>query len=544
MASCSPHAARYNRVVEEFNTHYSNAVLGFSMTLPGDYEFARMVKPKAVKSWQQWLHPAVAAGIHRRTTIFHAETGMEPHFTLLMASVPTNILENSTWQELFVPVYVNEYPAFEAFDSIRAAYYYALALPDQVLLIIGKAHEPTRYRILLRELRSGIIPTIGVGASFDAVGKKSPYQVADEAYKGEGGINYLAPLMALQQRKGHYHDTRQQESAYVQAYLTFACGIKGAPEVAACMSQYENVNQARVRGPVANWDQAWMDQAALDTLMERARDRQVVMFNELHFSPEHRALVRQLLPQFKELGFTSLAMEALAIGDTQLMNRGFPSQESGYYVREPEMAKLVRDALRLGFRLVPYEDTTGTNREKQQARNLIEGTLRRSPQGKVLVLAGFGHIHEGEEEGRKRMMAAEFHRLSGIDPLTIDQVELNKFRFDLQEHGHSLALFEQPHLPNTTNLIETDLYLVNAGGLSLDQTIQMALPQPPMEIHQPHYVAIYLTQEWNELGDQAVPYALYYNLPDQVSLLPGSYWMRVIDDQGHLLVELPLETNP
>lgn len=85
---------------------------------------------------------------------------------------------------------------------------------------------------------------------------------------------------------------------------------------------------------------------------------------------------------------------------------------------------------------------------------------------------------------------------------------------------------------------------MNAGGLSLDQTIQMALPQPPMEIHQPHYVAIYLTQEWNELGDQAVPYALYYNLPDQVSLLPGSYWMRVIDDQGHLLVELPLETNP
>lgn len=161
------------------------------------------------------------------------------------------------------------------------------------------------------------------------------------------------------------------------------------------------------------------DQEAIDRIADLSENRQVVMLNELHWMPEHRILARKLLKLLREKGFTYLAVEALSTTqDPDLNRRGFPIYETGYYVNEPYFGLFVREALRLGFQLVPYEQM-GAEREKEQALN-IQKILDKDPEAKIFVYAGIGHIYKANYS--RKMMAEYLKEFTGMDPLTIDQV--------------------------------------------------------------------------------------------------------------------------
>ncbi len=170
---------------------------------------------------------------------------------------------------------------------------------------------------------------------------------------------------------------------------------------------------------------------ATEYLTEKARRRQVVMFNETHHSPQHRAYVRSLLDEFYRAGYRYLALEALSPYDTLLNERGYPTLKSGYYVREPQMANLIREALAQGYTLVAYENT-GKERERdhQQALN-IKAVLDDDPEARILVLCGFHHLTESPVDpatnrGKSRWMAGWFKEITGIDPFTVNQVVLSE----------------------------------------------------------------------------------------------------------------------
>jgi hypothetical protein len=164
--------------------------------------------------------------------------------------------------------------------------------------------------------------------------------------------------------------------------------------------------------------------AALDALVELAAKAQVVMINEAHHVPLHRAFTMQVLPLLKQQGFTYFAAETF-VEDEVLRQRGYPVLASGRYVREPVFAEMVRTAIRAGYRLVQYEAAGrgGVDpREQGQARNLIDRILKADPAAKIVVHAGFGHIDEQNEP--QKWMAQYFKEWSGIDPLTVDQTEM------------------------------------------------------------------------------------------------------------------------
>ncbi|UOX34501.1 hypothetical protein LXD69_03075 [Flavobacterium sediminilitoris] len=165
-------------------------------------------------------------------------------------------------------------------------------------------------------------------------------------------------------------------------------------------------------------------EAVISMIAEASKNYKVLMLNEMHWKPEHRVFATSLLKPLKENGYTHLAIEALDKGQDSLINsRKFAIKTSGYYTREPFFSNFIREACALGFKIVGYDDFESINREETQAENL-KHIIDRDSSAKVFVYAGIDHILEKGDSISTKRMAAFFKEKTGIDPLTIDQVEI------------------------------------------------------------------------------------------------------------------------
>jgi hypothetical protein len=179
----------------------------------------------------------------------------------------------------------------------------------------------------------------------------------------------------------------------------------------------------------------------------RAARTRIVVLNEAHDSPRDRGFALEVARALRPIGYRMLAIEALSNhvdpedgrrAMAALARDGFPRLRSGHYLRDPLFADFLRQALALGYRPFAYEETgprlPGTmleqisRREQTQAENLA-AILREHPGERLLVYVGYGHAAEAPvptEEGPGEWMAARLKRLTGIDPLTIDQTVIDE----------------------------------------------------------------------------------------------------------------------
>ncbi|HEX8386237.1 MAG TPA: hypothetical protein VF576_08640 [Rubricoccaceae bacterium] len=176
---------------------------------------------------------------------------------------------------------------------------------------------------------------------------------------------------------------------------------------------------------------------AVDYLAAAADTARVIIVNEAHHDAASRLLTLRLLPVLYERGFRYFAAETFAPDSVLAAQPPYPTAAMGHFVGEPVFGQVVREALRLGYTLVPYEiedadeataDTALSRqqlRDMTQARHLAERTVVRDPEARVLVHAGFGHVYEGADE-YWYPMALYFRERTGIDPLTVDQVEMSE----------------------------------------------------------------------------------------------------------------------
>lgn len=128
-----------------------------------------------------------------------------------------------------------------------------------------------------------------------------------------------------------------------------------------------------------------------------------------------------------------------------------------YYTREPLYGELVRTALRLGYTVVPYEESHSNcqsppddpdycqnRREKSQAQNLFERILKNDAQARMLVHAGYGHIDK-KGSGGWIPMAKYFQEITDIEPLAVDQEVMREHsspRFENADYREALKLFK------------------------------------------------------------------------------------------------------
>ncbi len=239
------------------------------------------------------------------------------------------------------------------------------------------------------------------------------------------------------------------------SFLAFA-GKDGQARLSMASSQRIGDRTPFLLGDYAA-TQAARDQVKFEepeaVLTEAAKTHQLIMFSEAHHIAEHRAFGARMLPLLRKLGFSVLAMEALKFpvpDKTRRVGRA-PGEGvvDGYYLREPRMAGLVREAQRLGFTLVAYEDETTDgklDREEVQARNLVERVFAKNPKAKVVVWAGYGHIYKAHDEWKE--MAQRVWEKTGIEPFSLFQESDSLDPHMTESPLYKSLILDNPHPPD------------------------------------------------------------------------------------------------
>ena len=284
------------------------------------------------------------------------------------------------------------------------------------------------------------------------------------------------------------------------------------------------------------------NEAALNLLVKKCSKEKVVMFNENHFIPSNRLLVSLFLKKLYSHGFRYLGLESIWEKENELSKRGFSITKTGFYTREPMMANLIREALKIGYYVFGYDDFS-KDREINQAINIINHTLKQDTSAKVLIIGGFDHIFEKSLNKRKRM-AEYFKEKSGIDPLTIDQV---KFQYLAKPW---LSIIDTSLIKQNTNF-NCDIYLNN--NLSYDQyskynnfkkynfIIPSTITKKLKKKNQNYILSIYRLQDYNK-SKKVIPvynYLIEDISKNEIPLLLGTddYFFTVKNNFGVIVYE-------
>jgi hypothetical protein len=116
----------------------------------------------------------------------------------------------------------------------------------------------------------------------------------------------------------------------------------------------------------------------------------------------------------------------------QLQRDRYVRFNTGGYTPDPVFAGFLRESLALGYEPVAYEATARqltpggsiAERDQAQADNLIAAIFAKRPKARVLIYVGVSHVAE-RPLGKTEWMASRLRRMTGIDPLTIDQATID-----------------------------------------------------------------------------------------------------------------------
>ncbi|PHN07347.1 hypothetical protein [Flavilitoribacter nigricans] len=300
-------------------------------------------------------------------------------------------------------------------------------------------------------------------------------------------------------------------------------------------------------------------------ILRRAANERIVLINESHINPRHRHFTKDLLSGLRAVGFQYFGLEALSNCaslpeefpcDNELNERGYPlySKASGSYVREPQMSRLIREAHRLGFQLFAYENF-GDDRDSMQAVYIAK-VIEQDPDARIVVLCGFDHnIEVLDSEARSRYqkrMAYHLKRMTGIDPLTINQYLLSETHDGMATGLYRMINLTQPSVftdeqgklfsgwpgtddrfdmlvyhPRTQYVLERPVWLVNEPGNQLYF--------PDKEKITIHYPIIFKVWPAGDLESAAPIEVIERSRAEEripLILQPGKYRLRLENPQG------------
>jgi hypothetical protein len=320
---------------------------------------------------------------------------------------------------------------------------------------------------------------------------------------------------------------------------------------------------------------------AIAAILDLADKHQVIMINEAHHVPLHRAFTLQLLEGLYAKGFRYFAAETLSHTDHALQTRGYPTAQTGGYTAEPVYADLVRTALKAGYKVIPYEcvdspDQIGADnpipamniRDQGQAKNLKERILDGDPAAKIIIHAGYAHIAKKLQSGKQgelKWMALAFQELTGIEPFCIDQTEMTERAKPESEKADYRFAVERDLVKDRPVVLrhkQTDNYFVStANGLIYD--LSVVHPRTRYESGRPSWLSLggrrtphtvqsdlhppagssYLAQAFyqHEMSPEAVPIdQMEYNADEPIPTLwlpTGKMHIRIVDDHAKVLHE-------
>jgi hypothetical protein len=206
---------------------------------------------------------------------------------------------------------------------------------------------------------------------------------------------------------------------------------------------------------------------AAKEIVDVGKTKQIIIINEEHRASAHRALTYSVLSGLYAHGFRYFAAETIVMKDSLLQQRGYATHDTGFYTADPVFANVVREAIRIGYTIVPYEyeehcdeenaDVCQEKREQGQAQNIYNRILKNDPSAKILMHVGRTHAAKISLPGQYSFMAWHLRNISGIEPFSVEQVFHNPFpnrdrESDLYKEAHEKHLM----LPVATAMISAD----------------------------------------------------------------------------------------
>ena len=289
-----------------------------------------------------------------------------------------------------------------------------------------------------------------------------------------------------------------------------------------------------------------------EAILDRARGRKAVFFNESHSAPMTRTLTVELLGRLREQGFDYFAAETLS---RDFASRAYPTARSGFYVNEPICGELLRAALRLGYHVIAYDVEEGATdvRERAAAQSLYQQTFNRDPNARLVVNAGFSHIQKAGTHVGGDSMAEIFQKISGVEPLSVEQTMLIEHPRSADDHPYFRAAIAAQH-PDAPFVYENDAG--NAWTLKPHQyDISVFFPPQKHLDGRPDWIDLGGTRKpllvsgsdclakfpcliearYASEGDDAVAadrVVLEADAVRRLSLFPGNYRLSALDREG------------
>ena len=287
--------------------------------------------------------------------------------------------------------------------------------------------------------------------------------------------------------------------------------------------------------------------AVIARIVDEARKHRVVIINESHVVTSHRDFSRKLIAALRPEGFAVLAAETFgnnaADPDPVETYDDLPyiDRRIGYYSMEPVFGAMLREAKALGYRFVAYEQVRDPNRERpddwrisirnreiEQASNLAGVIESLRPDEKLIVHVGYSHAREavviGDDGWEHAWMAARLKRITGIDPLTIDQTYCRGSSDSVQlamESGDKQGWFDiyiDHPLP---------AFIYGKPAWRLDGVETVPIPEQLRPVDGPLVIEAFAEGE----PFDAVPYDRIWAEPGEdikLALPPGRYTLRAV----------------
>lgn len=372
--------------------------------------------------------------------------------------------------------------------------------------------------------------------------KKQPFPNPFMLAHMQENANYLESVIKLDSAKENYQ-TKEDKWLWLQAALTYNSFIQNNPNTEIYNSVFYQPQDSVINCSL-------YDHEAVDFLKEQITGNQLVIINEQHWQPKHRFLGNMLLEQFYKEGFRYLAVETIDKKDEYLLNqRKYPLQSSGFYTKEPTFGNFIRNALQMGFEVIGY-DTISANREYLQADRIYESTFKKNSKAKVLVWCGIAHVSENESDNPR--MGYHLKKLTGIDPLTIEQT-LGDMKSKFLKH-HFLAI--EANIPQTpihtadiyiyNNFKESDFSIVPGSTI---KAVNISLSEETIDCLTQYgkiLLMIFNKKEFENHGFETVPlvnYLIESETPPVIQLSKGEYIVIKRSPGGSIIEQRNLSIN-
>lgn len=285
---------------------------------------------------------------------------------------------------------------------------------------------------------------------------------------------------------------------------------------------------------------------AISYISTIAQQQKILLFNESHYDYRHRLLITLLLDSLYKLGYRHLAMEAKIYNK----EKEFVSKQDAFYILEPFLANLIREARQKGFSIDPYDDTSGYSnkfissvdqREHNQGKNLAD-LFHKDSSAKWVVLAGYSHINKNYFTPNQKSAAQYFKEFSGIEPYSINQSDYTdilfpgKLNFSDKPPGYYMLDFTSTVYKDR----QADLYIVNNIKENPYEKPFYSI-MPKLTKYEIDYsekltlnseVFIFIKKELSVLKNNALP--IYIGHPqkgDSIFLPKNEYQLLIVDDK-------------